>query len=231
MNPINAGQTWLLALGILALLLLPGCADMPAWVPFQGPRSDDVSGVVTPAAKIAQLKKLSSEAAKSDKETRHRVVEQLVTAIRSETDPLIRAEIIRTLGDYPDPAADQVLNSALNDPDADVRIAACEAWGKRGDAQAAGLLAPLLSADVNQDVRLAAARALGKIKDQQAIAALGEALADSDPAMQYRAVLSLKEITGQDLGNNVDRWRQFVKEGHPQPAKPASMAERFKKLF
>jgi HEAT repeat protein len=187
--------------------------------------------VVTPAAKIAQLKKLSSEAVKSDQETRQRVVGQLVTAIRSETDPLIRAEIIRTLGDYPNPAADSVLKAALNDPDADVRIAACEAWGKRGDAQAAGLLAPLLTSDVNQDVRLAAARALGKIKDQQAIAALGDALTDSDPAMQYRAVLSLKEITGQDLGNNVDRWRQYVKEGHSQPAQPASMAERLKKMF
>ena len=204
---------------------------MPAWVPFQGARSDDLPGVVTPAAKIAQLKKMSSEAAKSDQETRHQVVGQLVTAIRSETDSLIRAEIIRTLGDYPDPAADPVLKAAINDPDADVRIAACEAWGKRGNAQAAELLVPVLSSDVSQDVRLAAARALGKIKDPRAVAALGEALTDSDPAMQYRAVLSLKQVTGQDLGNNVDRWRQYVKEGHPIPAQPTSMAERLKRMF
>ena len=215
----------------ISALLLPGCADMPAWVPFQGPRSDDLPGVVTPAAKIAQLKKLSAEAAKTDQESRHRVVGQLVTAIRSETDSLIRAEIIRTLGDYPDPAADPVLKAAINDPDADVRIAACEAWGKRGNAQAAELLAPILSSDVSPDVRLAAARALGKIKDPRAVAALGEALTDSDPAMQYRAVLSLKQITGQDLGNNVDRWRQYVKEGHPLPAQPTSMADRLKKMF
>jgi len=230
MNATTGRQIWTLALGILALLL-PGCADMPAWVPFQGARSDDLPGVVTPAAKIAQLKKMSSEAAKSDQETRHRVVGQLVVAIRSETDSLIRAEIIRTLGDYPDPAADPVLKAALNDPDADVRIAACEAWGKRGNAQAAELLVPILSSDVSQDVRLAAARALGKIKDPRAVAALGEALTDSDPAMQYRAVLSLKEVTGQDLGNNVDRWREYVKEGHPLPAHPTSMAERLKKMF
>jgi HEAT repeat protein len=230
MNADSGRQIWILALGILALLL-PGCADMPAWVPFQGARSDDVPGVVTPAAKIAQLRQMSSEAAKSDQETRHRVVGQLVAAIRTETDSLIRAEIIRTLGDYPDPAADSVLKASLNDPDADVRIAACEAWGKRGNTQAAELLAPILSSDVSQDVRLAAARALGKIKDPQAVAALGEALTDSDPAMQYRAVLSLKEITGQDLGNSVDRWQQYVKEGHPLPANATSMADRFKKLF
>ena len=230
MNSDSGRQIRTLALGILALLL-PGCADMPAWVPFQGPRSDDVPGVVTPAAKIAQLKNLSSEAAKSDQDSRHRVVGQLVAAIRSETDSLIRAEIIRTLGDYPDSAADPVLKAAINDPDADVRIAACEAWGKRGNAQAAELLVPVLSSDVSQDVRLAAARALGKIKDPQAVAALGEALTDSNPAMQYRAVLSLKQVTGQDLGNNVDRWRQYVKEEHPIPAQPTSMAERLKRMF
>jgi len=190
-----------------------------------------VPGVVTPAEKIIQLKKLSAEAAKSDQQTRQRVVGQLVASIRSEPDSLIRAETILTLGDYPDPAADSVLKAALNDPDADVRIAACESWGKRRNAQAAGLLAPMLTSDVNQDVRLAAARALGKNKDQQAIAALGEALTDSDPAMQYRAVLSLKESTGQDLGNNVDRWRQYVQDQHNQSAKPDSMADRTKKIF
>ncbi len=188
-------------------------------------------GVVTPSAKITRLKKMSSEAAKTDQETGHHVVQQLITAIRIETDALIRAEIIRTLGDYPDPASDPVLKAALSDPDADVRIAACEAWGKRGNAQAAELLAPMLSSDVSPDVRLASARALGKIKDQKAVTALGDALADPDPAMQYRAVLSLKEITGQDLGNNVDSWRQYVKDGHPLQAQPTSMADRLKKIF
>jgi HEAT repeat protein len=230
MNDATGRRIRTIVLGFFGLSLA-GCADMPAWVPFQGPRTDHVQGVITPAEKVAQLKKLASEAAKSDQQTRHKVVEQLVAGIRSETDSLIRAETIRTLGDYPDPSADAVLKAALNDPDADVRIAACETWGKRGDAQAAGLLAPMLSSDVNQDVRLAAARALGKIKDPQAISALGEALTDSDPAMQYRAVLSLKENTGQDLGNNVDRWRQYVQEKHSQPTQPSSMADRMKQIF
>jgi HEAT repeat protein len=216
---------------MLFALLMSGCADMPAWVPFQGPRTDTMPGVVTPAEKIAQLKKLSSEASKSDSQARQRIVEQLVSSIRTETDSLIRAEIIRTLGDYPEPSSDAVLKAALNDPDADVRIAACEAWGKRADAQAACLLAPVLSSDANRDVRLAAARALGKSKDQQAVTALGDALVDSDPAMQYRAVLSLKEITGKDLGNNVDQWRQYVQQQQPQPTQPASIVERSKTMF
>jgi HEAT repeat protein len=219
-----------LLVGLLPLLAT-GCADLPAWVPFQGSRSDTLPGVVTPAEKITQLKKLSAQAGNSDLQTKKHVVEQLVTSIRTETDSLVRAEIIRTLGDYPDPSADSVLKAALNDPDVDVRIAACDAWGKRADAQAAAMLASVLSGDVNQDVRLAAARALGNNKDPQAIAALGEALADSNPAMQYRAVLSLKESTGQDLGNNVESWRQYVKQQHPQPSQPASIAERVKDIF
>ncbi len=116
-------------------LLMSGCADLPAWVPFQGPRNDTLPGVVAPAEKIAQLKKLASEAPKSDQTTKQRVVGQLVAAIRNEPDALIRAEIVRTLGNYPDPSADSVLQTALIDPDADVRIAACEAWGKRGSAR------------------------------------------------------------------------------------------------
>ena len=217
-------------LGIFALLL-PGCAEIPSWVPFQGQKSDSLPGVITPAQKISQLKKLTAKAAESDLQTKHLVARQLVGAIRTEADPLIRAEIIRTLGEYPDPCAEGILKAALSDPDSDVRIAACDALSKHGDAQAAELLASVLSGDVNQDVRLAAARALGKTKQQRAIVALGEALVDSDPAMQYRAVLSLKEITGQDLGNNVDRWRQYVQQEHPLPEKPTSLAEKAKKLF
>jgi hypothetical protein len=57
---------------------------------------------------------------------------------------------------------------------------------------------------------------------------LGEALADTDPAMQYRAVLSLKQITGKDLGDDVHRWQQYVKGELPEEP---SWAERIRRLF
>ena len=59
--------------------------------------------------------------------------------------------------------------------------------------------------------------------------ALGEALADADPAMQYRAVLSLKQATGKDLGNSVDRWQQYVK-GEQPASRPRRWAERILQL-
>ena len=42
--------------------------------------------------------------------------------------------------------------------------------------------------------------------------------------MQYRAVLSLEQVTGKDLGNDVIAWQQYVK-GEP-PAPTPSLAER-----
>ena len=80
------------------------------------------------------------------------------------------------------------------------------------------LLSEALRSDVDADVRLAAAEALGETKNPAAVAALGEALSDSDPAMQYRAVLSLQQATGKDFGTSVERWQQYVKQQRPQGA-------------
>ena len=128
--------------------------------------------------RVEQLKKLSETAATATPAQRQQVSEQLAASIRSEKDPLIRLEIIRTLGHYPGPAADAILKAALNDPEARIRTVACEAWGKRNDAQAVALLAETLRSDVDADVRLAAAEALGETKNPAALAALGDALND-----------------------------------------------------
>ena len=69
--------------------------------------------------------------------------------------------------------------------------------------------------------------ALGQSHDQIAVIALGGALEDKDPAMQYRAVMSLRQVTGQGLGNDVNKWREYAKTSKLHPAKPEpSLAER-----
>jgi HEAT repeat protein len=227
-----SGQRILLVLCGLAAVTVAGCADLdilPSWVPFQGPASDQLPGVVTPAQRIVELRKLSEKAATSSAEEKQRISQQLAGSIRTEKDPLIRMEIIRALGRYPGPAADAILKAAMSDADTHVRVVACEAWGKRGDAQAVTLLAETLRSDVDTDVRLAAAKALGETNRREAVPALGEALSDSDPAMQYRAVLSLRKVTGKDLGNDVDRWRKYVKGELPEPT--PSLAEHLRRLF
>jgi hypothetical protein len=225
-------RRFLLMLCGLAAVTAAGCADLdflPSWVPFQGPASDKLPGVVTSRERIANLRKLSDAAGSVTPDERLRRSQQLAAEIRNENDPLIRLEIIRALGRYPGDAADAILKAAMSDPDAQVRVTACEAWGRRGDAQAVALLAESLRSDVDADVRLAAAKALGETRNPAAVAPLGEALNDSDPAMQYRAVLSLKKATGKDLGDDVDRWQRYVRGEPPGPA--PSLAERFRRLF
>ena len=211
----------------LAAMTAGGCADFefPSWVPFQGPASDQVAGVVPPRERIEKLKKLSDASTAATPAERVKISEQLAGDFGVEKDPLIRLEIIRTLGRYPGPAADAILKAALSDSEAHVRVTACEAWGKRSDARAVALLSETLRSDVDADVRIAAAQALGETKNPAAVAALGEALADTNPAMQYRAVLSLQQATGKNFGDSVERWQQYVKaERREQPA--PSLAQR-----
>jgi HEAT repeat protein len=92
-------------------------------------------------------------------------------------------------------------------------------------------LAEVLRRDPDIDVRLAAARSLGEIGDPAAVTALGAALDDTDPAMQVRAVASLREVTGKDFGADVNRWRQYVQGESPSPPEPVSFAERVRRLL
>ena len=209
-----------------------GCADLdilPSWVPFQGPASDQLPGVKTPAERIGELQKLSETAAI---DAADREATDFGTVGRLDPDgerPADSPGNYSHLRQVSGPAADAILKAALSDADTHVRVAACEAWGKRGDAQAVKLLAEAMRSDVDADVRLAAAKALGETKNPEAVTALGEALADTDPAMQYRAVLSLKKVTGKDFGDDVDRWQQYVK-GEP-PGRPRRWRERIRRLF
>ena len=53
----------MVALRVGGLATVAGCADLdilPSWLPFQGPASDTIPGVVTPAERIAELRKLSA---------------------------------------------------------------------------------------------------------------------------------------------------------------------------
>ncbi|MBN2476742.1 MAG: HEAT repeat domain-containing protein [Pirellulales bacterium] len=184
-----------------------------------------------PCERIAELKELAKKGSSGDSASQQQVAARLAQGFENEGDPLIRAEIVRTLGAYRCQQAEDVLRAALEDLDPEVRMTACEAWGKRDGPQSAALLGRTLGGDVDIDVRLAAARALGRSKDPSAVAALGEVLGDEDPAMQVRAMKSLRQITGKDLGNDVNRWQQYVGGETPEPARSLSIAERLRQMF
>jgi HEAT repeat protein len=226
---------WLmLCLGIVGLT---GCGGMDLvhlgsfWEMPWNEKPDTMPGVKPPYERIAELRALATEGANAQPDRQQQISQELAEAIRKETDPIIRVEIVRALAAYPTATATAVIRAAVKDSDSEVRIAACEAWGQRGGPEACRTLGAVLSSDSDIDVRLAATRALGQTRDSAGVASLGVALEDRDPAMQLRAVESLRQITGQDLGNDVNRWRSYVKTGTPPPAEPVSIAQRLRQLF
>ena len=71
---------------------------------------------------------------------------------------------------------------------------------------------------------------LGALGNEAAIPVLAEALEAPDPAVQFRAVASLKEVSGRDLGNDVNAWREWAED----PAayrEEWSVAEVWRQIF
>jgi HEAT repeat protein len=182
-------------------------------------------------ARLEQLTELQKRAGAMSEGEQARVAAELSRALAEDPSPQYRAQVARTLGDLPVPAAADALRQAVHDKEPSVRVAACTAWGKRGGDEAVSALAEVLGRDADLDVRTAAARELSNFKTPGAISALGVALDDPDPALQHRAILSLKTVTGKDFGNSVSAWRQFVREGVVQPSETPSLAERLRNLF
>lgn len=204
--------------------VLCGCDQkLPSWYPFASHEVNN-HGITTPSERIAVLKEQARKAPEiTDPVQREAICQGLEQQIRKgEPDSIIRGEILKTLSAFGGPTADAVLRVAVKDPDADVRVIVCGLLGKRNDAEAAHLLADVLTSDGDLDVRTAAARTLGHFHDPVAIQGLGTALDDKDAAMRYRAMESLQESTGKDYGTdpaNVDRWRQWLKTGQ-EPSIP-----------
>ncbi len=205
-----------------------GCTTVTPW--FSKPQPNDTS-IKAPADRVLELREMAELGIPSDDAKRVQQSQAMGEEYRREGDPIVRAQLVQTLGPYPTPIASQILREALQDPDPSVRVQACRAWGKRGDEEAVNVLSRVLKHDEDIDSRIAATQALGQIKGQPSVQALSVALDDSDPALQYRAVRSLENVTGKDYGDNVNAWREYVSTGQPPQQGEQSVAQRFIRLF
>jgi len=123
----------------------------------------------------------------------------------------VRATALHTLAKVgPPDALTMVLAKAAGDPSALVRAECVAATCHVPDEPAVAILTGLLDRDPEPDVRRVAAAALANHREQQAINTLVAALADDDFGVCHTARQSLKQLTGRDLGDDPDAWRQWL---------------------
>jgi len=217
------------AILLLAVLALTGCAGWKPFQPWQKSTKDREKYGPTADARIKELAARSKAAKAQSAERQVEFTQELAAEMLREHDPRVRVRILQTAAEYDTASATAICKGALQDPADQVRLAACDVWAKRGGEEAVGLLSERFRGDSDHDVRLRALRMLGTLKDKEAIPVLAKALEDSDPAVQYRAVASLKEISGRDLGNDVNVWRAWAAD--PATAPEWSVAEGVRQLF
>jgi len=214
-------------LRILVLLvgvspLVVGCSTTWPW------QSKTRTSITTPAMRIAAIRETGTRAYKMDSAEQQRASEELAMQIRTEPDPLVRQAIQESIAQFSTPLATQVLLAGLNDDHLEVRLSCCQKLGVRADPTTVAALQSVIETGKTLDDRLAAVDALSQIKTDQSIAALTIALKDRDPAMQFAAVNGLRNVTGQDLGNDVKVWLEYAESGQTPRRPNVSLAERAK---
>jgi len=218
------------SLVLLASMMLTGCASWNPWTRREKAARDQEKYGFTADTRIKKLAERSKAAKSESAQKQMEFTQDLVRMMLEEHDPRVRSRILEAAAEFDTAAATAICTGAMQDPNEMVRIRACDVWAKRGGADAVQLLATRFQTDTDLDVRLRALKMLGELKDKQAIPVLARALEDGDPAVQYRAVASLKQVSGRDLGNNVNDWREWAADPDAHKAE-WSIAEGFRRLF
>lgn len=177
------------------------------------PTSDAVPGSDAVGAAARRITTIAAEATAVEAASPARQAEftqRLAERLVVEHDPLVRARIVEAASTFNTPSAAAICAGALSDPDPQVRVAGCDAWARRGGPAAVPLIAARFDGDGELAVRLRALHALGTIHDQAATAVLVRALDDPDPAVRLRAMGSLRQHAGRDLGADPETWKAWA---------------------
>jgi len=227
-----AARPWLPLVACLACCLA-GCATWAPWAPWKSQEQvakERQQYGATADQRIKELAEKSEAAKEAGAAGQERFAEEIAAAMVAEHDARVRCAMLDAVAENPTALAVAICKGAMQDPDPRVRMAACSAWAKRGGEEAVQMLAARYQTDTELDVRLRALRCLGEIGDSKAVPVLAKALEDSDPAVQYRAVAALKKVSGRDLGDDVNKWREWAADPEGSAA-DWSIAETFRKLF
>ena len=123
-----------------------------------------------------------------------------------------RRSAARRLTEVPDATAAKLVLEAMNDTDAQVRLAAVEAAAQLRLKAASERVIPWLN-DSERSLRLAAAELLRQAPDRRAVGPLARVLSDQDPAVRAAAAAA--------LGESSDRAATTVLLGHLDDSMPS----------
>lgn len=216
-------------LPLLVIITAGGCAGWLPWGNSTATEKQLSSYGLTADQRIAALKAEAREALEADATVAAAFSQSLIQTLLEEHDPRVRSSILEIAADFDTPAAHAICEGGLRDPDARVRMTACDVCSRRGK-DAVPLLASCMETDAEIDVRLRAVRALGETGEDAAIPVLARALEDPDPAVQYRAVAALRDVTGRDLGNDVNAWREWAADPAAHDSSP-TIADTIRQIF
>ncbi len=101
--------------------------------------------------------------------------------------------------------------AALKDTDWKVRQQAAEALGQLRDGYALEPLTAALQDEVSA-VRATAVAALGALGDQYSVEPVIGTLGDSDAAVRQASGKALTKITGENFGEDRERWQKWWEE-------------------
>lgn len=151
-----------------------------------------------------------------------RPVLRYMRQLQESQEDEVRERAAYRLAQIGDPIATDVLISALDDPDADVRFSAAEALGKLG-SEAEAAVKPLIRLldDEDPDVCAAAAFALGCIGRKEAINPLADHLTNRDRYVRICAVRALGNLRAQ---GQIPQFIDIMRNDHIGDVRDAAAA-------
>jgi len=119
---------------------------------------------------------------------------------------------IQPMGKSNDPISINLANSAVTDPDPEVRKEAVDTLGGFKDSKVLGVLTLVLLNDPNEEVRREAADELGDIHHPYSMSVLSLALKDKSAIVRKEAIEGLKKIKEKNKEKKVEKQAKSDKE-------------------
>ena len=219
-----------LPIAVCVACCLAGCASWSPWKSEKQVAQEREKYGLTADQRIKELAEKSKAVKSGSAAEQERFSQDIAASMLGEHDARVRCAMLDAVVPLDTALATAICSGGMQDPDPRVRMAACSGWATRGGDEAVNLLAARYQTDTELDVRLRALRCLGELGNAAAVPVLAKALEDSDPAVQYRAVGALKKVSGRDLGDDVNKWREWAADPEGSSAE-WSIAEAFRGLF